>query len=74
MQVAELYRDAVKPLPVADRLRLATLILNDITSGPPPWEMEGWSDEWTEDDLREFTAASWSRGWDESDDEEYPAG
>ena len=30
MTVREIYEQAIKPLPAADRLRLATLILNDI--------------------------------------------
>jgi len=34
MTIEQLYDQAIKPLPAADRLRLATLILNEIPSSP----------------------------------------
>ncbi len=57
MTVEQLYEQAVKPLPNADRLRLATLILNDIS----PQAVTNYSDEWSEEDLREATRHSLQR-------------
>ncbi|MDH3600826.1 MAG: hypothetical protein OEU26_14455 [Candidatus Tectomicrobia bacterium] len=55
MSVYDLYEQAIKSLPAADRLRLAVLILNDI----PPQSVVDVSESWTEEDLQEFTQASW---------------
>jgi hypothetical protein len=65
MNVDQLYESAVKPLPTTDRLRLATLILNNI----PPEAVVDYSDEWTEEDMRDLTAYS-VRHLDESLGEE----
>jgi hypothetical protein len=54
---SELYERAIKPLPAAERLRLATLILTDI----PPHSVVDDRDDWSEEDLREFTQLSRSR-------------
>jgi protoheme ferro-lyase len=51
-----IYGQVVKPLPLSERLKLATLILNDI----PPRAVVDYSEEWTEEDMRDFTAASWA--------------
>ena len=53
MTVQEVYDHSIKPLPAAERLQLATLILNDI----PPQSVVDYSDEWSEEDLRDFTNA-----------------
>jgi hypothetical protein len=53
MTIQEMYEQSIKPLPAPDRLRLATMILNDI----PPQAMVDYSDEWSEEDLRDFSAA-----------------
>jgi hypothetical protein len=45
----------MKPLSMADRLRLAALILHDI----PPHAVVDYSDEWSEEDLSDFRQASW---------------
>jgi hypothetical protein len=55
MTVNQIYEQIIKPLSMADRLRLAALILNDI----PPHAVVDYSDEWSEEDLRDFRQASW---------------
>jgi hypothetical protein len=55
MTVNQIYEQTIKPLSMADRLRLAALILNDI----PPHAVVDYSDEWSEEDLRDFRQASW---------------
>ena len=54
MSVRQLYDRSIRPLPASERLRLAALILHDITQ-PAIDE----SSEWTEADYMEFAAASW---------------
>jgi len=51
----ELYNQVVKPLPTPERLKLATIILNDIS----PQTVVDYSEVWTEEDLRDFSVASW---------------
>ena len=55
MTVNQIYEQTIRPLSMADRLRLAALILNDI----PPHAVVDYSDEWSEEDLRDFRQASW---------------
>jgi hypothetical protein len=55
MNVQELYEQTIKTLPTAQRLRLAALILNDIV---PSSDVDD-SDNWTEDDLQDFTQIGW---------------
>ena len=55
MTVHQIYEQAIKPLSVADRLRLTALTLNDI----PPHAVVDYSDEWSEEDLHDFQQASW---------------
>lgn len=52
----EIYNQAVKSLPPSERFKLATMILNDI----PPQAVVDYSEEWTEEDYRDFSAASWA--------------
>ncbi len=54
MTIQEMYEQSIKPLPAPDRLRLATLILGDIS---PELVIDD-SDEWTEEDLRDITLHS----------------
>jgi hypothetical protein len=54
MTLREIYDHTIKPLDARERLQLASLILNDIA--PAPVDV---SDEWTDEDLRDFTAAGW---------------
>ena len=56
MIVNQIYEQTIKPLSMADRLRLAALILNDI----PPHAVVDYSDEWSEEDLHDFRQASWA--------------
>ena len=67
----EIYVQIVKPLPPSERLKLAAMILNDI----PPQSVVDYSEEWTEEDMRDFTAhsmryAAESFGEPEADDAE----
>ena len=62
MTISEVYNNTVKPLPVADRLRLAALILNDI----PRTSIVDESSEWSDEDLADFAAHA-ARGADERD-------
>jgi len=57
LTIEEVYSEVVKPLPLSERLKLATIILNDI---PTHAVMDGYSEEWTEEDIRDFTAYSWN--------------
>lgn len=54
MTVKEIYNQMVKPLPSSERFELATLILNDI----PPLAVVDYSEEWTEEDMRDLTIYS----------------
>jgi len=51
----EVYDQVVKPLPLGERLKLATIILNGI----PPQAVVDYSESWSDQDIRDFTAASW---------------
>jgi hypothetical protein len=57
MTIQEMYEQSIRPLPAPDRLRLATLILNEI----PPLAVVDYSDEWTEEDMRDLTLYSLRR-------------
>jgi hypothetical protein len=48
------YAQVVKPLPPSERLKLATMILNDI----PPQSVVDYSDEWSEEDIRDLATHS----------------
>ncbi len=49
--VEELYASAIRDMPSEERLRLAALILNDLTQAPATLpDFEG---EWTEEDIRD---------------------
>lgn len=56
MTVQQVYDQAVKPLPIAERLRLAAMILNDL----PPHAVVDDSEEWTADDIADFQRAGWN--------------
>ena len=56
MTAETLYSQAIKSLPVFQRLKLATMILNDI----PSRAVTDYSEEWTEEDVRDFSAGSWA--------------
>jgi hypothetical protein len=58
----ELYETSVKIMLASERLKLATRILNDI----PPASILDYSDEWSEEDLRELTEDSVRRFYEEN--------
>lgn len=53
MTIEQLYERAIRPLPTAERLRLATLI----PEGIPPEAVTDFSGEWSDEDLADFTRA-----------------
>lgn len=55
--VQEIYEHTIRPLTAREQLRLAVLILNDISSPGTVDVSNSWSDE----DCREFSAAGWQR-------------
>ena len=57
MSVDELYNQSIKPLSASDRLQLAKLILGDI----PDRVVVDYCEEWSDEDLRDFTRASLAR-------------
>lgn len=57
MPVQEFYEQAVLPLAVADRLRLAALILADIS----PRAVVDYREDWSDEDLQDFNRSSWLR-------------
>jgi hypothetical protein len=59
MTLTELYEREIKALPPAQRLKLATLILNDITTLTVTQASIDISDEWGGTDFEEFSAATW---------------
>jgi len=67
MNVHDLYEQTIKSLPAADRFRLAVLILNDI----PLQSVVDDNDRWTEEDLQEFTQASWQHIDQRLEDDEH---
>ena len=61
----QLYISSIRDMPIEERLRLAALILNDLTQ--PGVFTEDFKDAWTEEDLRDLTIYSMRRA-----EEEYP--
>lgn len=55
--VEELYHSTVAELTPDDRIRLAALILSDL---PPVYTVDE-SDEWSDEDLADFSRAGWAR-------------
>ncbi len=55
MTVLDIYQQTIKPLSTTERLQLARLILNDI----PPQAVVDYREDWTEEDYRDFSKASW---------------
>lgn len=65
----EVYNQVVKPLPPPERLKLAAIILNNI----PPEAVVDYSEEWTEEDLRDATLWSFRRATQSFGEEERDA-
>jgi hypothetical protein len=66
MTIQEMYEQSIRPLPAPDRLRLATLILNEI----PPLAAVDYSDDWTDEDMRDLTLYSLRRAAASMEEEE----
>ncbi len=49
--IKQIYSNTIKPLSESDRLRFAKLILNDI----PSEAVADWTDNWSDEDLRDAT-------------------
>ena len=49
--IEQIYAETIQPLSGGDKLRLAKLILNAI----PSEAVADWSDDWSEEDLRDAT-------------------
>lgn len=58
LTVQELYERTVVRLPLADRLRLASLILRDAAEFPFAQPVVDESTEWSEEDMRDLSAHS----------------
>jgi hypothetical protein len=57
----ELYASAVRDMTSEERLRLAALILNDLTQSRSTQSLPDYEDDWTEEDMRDLTAYSLRR-------------
>jgi hypothetical protein len=55
--VRELYETQLRSLPLAERLRLAQWIVNDLVKSAPRWTIDV-SDAWSDEDLRDLTRAT----------------
>ncbi len=51
----ERYKQIIRALPLAERFQLGAMILRDI----PEHAVVDYSEEWTEEDLHEFSTSSW---------------
>lgn len=63
MTLIEVYNQSIKPMPAGDRLMLATMILNDLA----PQSVVDYQDAWSDEDLADFSAASWQHAPAETD-------
>ena len=61
----EIYAETIRDLPSSERLRLATLILEDLAESAAP--ALDYSDAWTEEDLVAFSQRN--AGWKQGDDD-----
>ena len=57
MTIREFYEQSIKSLPPADRYELATIILGEI----PRQAIVDYREEWSDEDLKDFTRSSWRR-------------
>ena len=54
-KIQELYESQVRPMPPAERLQLARLILDGLAPSEKPFDI---SDEWSDDDVADLSAFS----------------
>jgi len=52
-KIQDLYEGSVRPMPPAERLQLARLILDDLAPAEKPVDI---SDEWSDDDVADLSA------------------
>ena len=64
-KIQELYETRVRPMPPADRLLLAKLIIDDLAPSEKPLDV---SDDWSDDDLADLTTYSAQQAGHPSDD------
>ncbi len=64
-KIRDLYDASVRPMPPAERLQLAKLIIDDLATSEKPLNV---SDDWSEDDLADLTAFSAQQAEHPSDD------
>jgi len=54
-KIQDLYDTRVRPMPPAERLQLARLIIDDLAPSEKPLDV---NDDWSDDDLADLTAYS----------------
>lgn len=54
-KIQDLYRDSVRPMPPAERLQLARLILDELVPAELPLDV---SDAWSDDDIADLASAA----------------
>ncbi len=64
-KIQDLYDARVRPMPPAERLQLARLIIDDLAPSDKPLDV---SDDWSDDDLADLTAFSAQQATRSSDD------
>ncbi|PKO22740.1 MAG: hypothetical protein CVU38_07875 [Chloroflexi bacterium HGW-Chloroflexi-1] len=57
--VLESYETRLKPLPIVERLQLAQLLMSDLVKSAPRWTIDV-SYEWSDEDLMDFTRATFA--------------
>jgi len=62
----QLYEETVRNMPLAERLRLATLILEEVSRSAGIVEFR---DEWSDEDLRDATVATMRLALEDEDEE-----
>jgi hypothetical protein len=70
--IDQLYEKQVKFLPLADRLQLLRLIMDELAESAPRWAVET-SDAWNQEDLEDASRASLlhvARGLNDEEEEE----
>ena len=57
MSVESLYQDQIRKMPIAERLRLAWLIMDDLAESAVAWLVDS-SDAWSRQDLYDLGRSS----------------
>ena len=61
MTLQQIYDTAIKQLPATERLKLATLILAELS----PRSIIDYREDWSDEDMREFSVSTWNKAPDE---------